>query len=147
MFGRRMSEGLGKLHFWITFVGVNAIFMPMHFLGIEGHPRRYAELSGVNFLAQLQPLQMFITIAAFITIAGQFIFLFNFCWSLFKGRKAEMNPWNATTLEWEIPSPPPHDNFGDRQLLVHHGPYEYSVPGRERDFVMQTEGKGEGTEA
>ncbi len=146
MFGRLMSESLGKLHFWITFVGVNAIFMPMHFLGMVGHPRRYPELSGFNFLAELQPLHMFITIAAFVTIAVQFVFLFNFIWSLFKGPKAPMNPWNATTLEWEVPSPPPHDNFGDRQVVVHHGPYEYSVPGREKDFVMQTEGERERTE-
>jgi cytochrome c oxidase subunit 1 len=147
MFGRCMNEGLGKLHFWFTFVGVNAIFMPMHFLGIEGHPRRYAELSGVNFLADLQPLHMFITISAFVTIAAQFVFLFNFIWSLFKGPKAPMNPWNATTLEWEVPSPPPHDNFGGRQVVVHQGPYEYSVPGREKDFVMQTEAQSERTEA
>ncbi len=139
MFGRHMNRKLGNLHFWLTFVGVNAVFMPMHFLGLVGHPRRYAELSGVNFLAQTESLHFFITVAAFITIAAQFIFLFNFLWALFKGPKAERNPWLATTLEWEIPSPPPHDNFGGQELTVHHGPYEYSVPGKEVDFVMQTE--------
>jgi len=139
MFGRMMNETLGKLHFWITIIGVYCIFMPMHWLGIAGAPRRYAQLTEFEYLAHLQPLHLFITIAAFVTIAAQVIFIFNFFWSMFKGPKAPMNPWNSTSLEWTIPSPPPHDNFGDMEPVVHHGPYEFSVPGEEKDYVMQTD--------
>ena len=144
MFGRMMNEPLAKLHFWFTFVGTYAIFMPMHYLGMAGHPRRYSQLTELNFLQGLLPLQKFITIAAFITMAGQFIFLANFVWSLFKGRKAEMNPWEATTLEWTVPSPPPHDNFGGVTPVVYRGPYEYSVPGAPKDYTMQNEPAGVG---
>jgi cytochrome c oxidase subunit 1 len=139
MFGRMMNETLGKLHFWITFVGVYAIFMPMHYIGIAGHPRRYAETSGVDYLAPLQPVHEFISIAAIITIAAQLLFVINFFWSLRRGAKASENPWEATTLEWTVPSPPPHDNFGGKYPVVHHGPYEYSVPGAPRDYIMQTD--------
>ncbi len=137
MFGRMMNEPLGKLHFWITFPGVYAIFMPMHFLGLFGHPRRYPDLTGVNYLGGLLPVQRFISIAAFVTIGGQLIFLFNFLWSLKRGKKAEINPWQATTLEWTVPSPPPHDNFGAREPVVYRGPYEYAVPGAAEDYVPQ----------
>jgi cytochrome c oxidase subunit 1 len=138
MFGRMMNEGLGKLHFWITFVGVYAIFMPMHYLGVAGHPRRYAETSGVDYLASLQPLHEFISIAAIITIAAQILFVINFFWSLRGGKKASENPWEATTLEWTVPSPPPHDNFGGKVPVVYRGAYEYSVPGVAQDYIMQT---------
>ncbi len=137
MFGKQMISSLGKFHFWVTFVGVNAIFMPMHFLGMVGNPRRYAELTAFTFLQQLRPVHLFITIAAFLTIAAQLVFLFNFFWSLFKGPKAPNNPWDATTLEWTIASPPPHDNFGGKEPVVHHDAYEYSVPGQSKDFIMQ----------
>ena len=137
MFGRMMSEGLGKIHFWFTFVGVNAIFMPMHFLGMAGHPRRYADTTGVDYLASLIPVHKFISVVAFITIGAQIIFLINLFWSLFKGAKAGENPWEATTLEWTVPSPPPHDNFGGKMPVVYHGAYEYSVPGAPKDYIMQ----------
>jgi len=139
MFGRMMNEGLGKLHFWITFVGVYAIFLPMHTMGIMGHPRRYAQATEFKYLAATQPFHIFITIAAIITATAQILFLVNLFWSLFKGAKAPENPWEATTLEWTIPSPPPHDNFGGKVPVVHHGPYEYSVPGAPKDYVMQTD--------
>ncbi|MBI1956670.1 MAG: cbb3-type cytochrome c oxidase subunit I [Acidobacteria bacterium] len=138
MFGRMMNETLGKLHFWITFVGVYAIFMPMHYIGIAGHPRRYAETSGVEYLGALQSVHEFISIVALVTMAAQFIFLFNFIWSLFRGEKASQNPWECTTLEWTVPSPPPHDNFGGQTPVVYHGAYEYSVPGASQDYIMQT---------
>ena len=138
MFGRMMSERLGKIHFWITFVGVYAIFMPMHYLGIAGHPRRYAETSGVDYLLSLQPLHEFISIAAIITIAAQVLFVFNFFWNLWKGERASENPWEATTLEWTVPSPPPHDNFAGKYPEVHRGPYEYGVPGVAQDYIMQS---------
>ncbi len=86
----------------------------------------------------LQPVHVFISIAAFITIGAQLIFLFNFIWSLFAGKEAkEENPWHATTLEWSIPSPPPHDNFGGVEPVVYHGPYEFSVPGAADDYIPQ----------
>lgn len=137
MFGRMMNEGLGKLHFWATFIGVYAIFMPMHWSGMAGQMRRYPEASGVNFVAELVPIQKFITIAAFITIGAQLIFLLNFVWSLWKGQKAPVNPWRATTLEWTVPSPPPHDNFAGQTPSVYRGPYEFSVPGQTEDFLPQ----------
>ena len=138
MFGRLMNETLGKIHFWLTFVGVYAIFMPMHFLGMEGNPRRYPELTGFDFLEPLQSLHLFISTAAFITIGAQLLFVFNLFWSLFRGQKAGMNPWNCTTLEWSVPSPPPHDNWAGKLPVVYRGAYEYSVPGAPEDFTMQT---------
>ncbi len=138
MFGRMMNETMGKIHFWFSLAGVYAVFMPMHFLGMAGHPRRYAQLTEFQYLKPLQPLHVFITTAAFITMAAQLIFLANFFWSMRKGRRAGTNPWESTSLEWMIPSPPPHDNFGEMEPVVNHGPYEYSVPGAARDFVPQT---------
>jgi cytochrome c oxidase subunit 1 len=137
MFGRMLNETMGKIHFWVTFVGVYAIFMPMHFLGLEGHPRRYSELSGFEFLKPLLGVHDFISHAAFITGAIQLVFLFNLFWSMFKGMKAAENPWEATTLEWTVPSPPPHDNFAGRHPVIYRGAYEFSVPGAEKDYVMQ----------
>ncbi len=139
MFGRHMNETLGKAHFWTTFIGIYAIFTPMHFLGMMGNPRRYAELTAFDFLKPLEPVHLFISIAAFLTIASQLMFFGNLLWSFFKGRKAEMNPWEATSLEWEIPSPPPHDNFAGKYPVIHRGPYEFSVPGESKDYTMQTE--------
>ncbi len=137
MFGRVMSEPLGKLHFWITFVGVYCIFMPMHFLGIAGGIRRYADATGAKYLAGLQPLHAFITVAAFVTAAAQLIFFWNFFRSLRAGVSAAANPWNATSLEWTTASPPPPDNFGGEFPCVYRGPYDYSVPGEASDFLPQ----------
>jgi len=137
MFGRMLSEPLGKIHFWLTFVGVYCIFMPMHFLGLAGHPRRYADTTGVNFLAPLHTVHYFITIAAFFTISAQLIFLFNVIYSLIAGKKASANPWNATTLEWSVSSPPPFDNFGGVVPVVYRGAYEFSVPDAAEDFIPQ----------
>ncbi|MGD0956522.1 MAG: cbb3-type cytochrome c oxidase subunit I [Candidatus Acidiferrales bacterium] len=137
MFGRMMDETLGKFHFWLTFAGSYCIFMPMHFVGIEGGVRRYADSSGATYLAALQPLHRFMTIAAFATAAAQLVFFYNFFWSLKRGRKAPANPWSATTLEWITSSPPPADNFDGRFPSVYRGPYEYSVPGASQDFLPQ----------
>jgi cytochrome c oxidase subunit I len=139
MFGRMMNESLARWHFWFSFIGTYAIFMPMHYLGMAGMPRRYSQMTEVAYLHDLIPLQKFITYAAFITIAGQLIFVVNLFWSMFKGKKAVDNPWEATTLEWTTATPPPHDNFGGKTPVVHNGPYEYSVPGAPRDYVMQTD--------
>jgi cytochrome c oxidase subunit I len=142
MFGRMMNESLGKFHFWITFVGVYAIFVPFHAMGLVGMPRRYARFDEYAFLVKSHPLVLFVTIAAIITVAVQLVFYFNFFWSMFKGQKASENPWEATTLEWSIPSPPPHDNFAGVVPTVYRGPYEFSVPGAPNDFIMQTEPEG-----
>ncbi len=140
MSGKMMSEPLAKVHFWITFIGVYAIFGPMHYLGLLPHPRRYAEISGVDYLAAsgAAELHYFITMAAMVTIAAQFLFLFNLVWTLWKGKRvASDNPWESTTLEWAIPSPPPHDNFEGKLPTVYRGAYEYSVPNAKRDYIMQ----------
>src|SRR6266581_1455662 len=142
MFGRMMHEGLGKLHFWITFVGVYAIFVPFHAMGLLGMPRRYAQFTEYEFLKHAPPLVMFVTIAAIITVSVQAVFYFNLVWSIFKGKKAGENPWEATTLEWTTASPPPHDNFAGVVPTVYRGPYEFSVPGAPKDFIMQTEPEG-----
>jgi len=139
MFGRMLSERLGMIHFWLTFVGVYCIFMPMHVLGISGNPRRYAMLTD-DFLIPLIPLHRFITVAALFTGAVQFIFLFNLFWSMFRGERAADNPWNATSLEWTVSSPPPPGNFAVLPV-VHHGAYEYGETNLDRDFVMQSDGE------
>jgi len=142
MFGRMMNEGMARIHFWVTLVGTYAIFMPMHYLGLAGHPRRYSQLTELAYLKDLIPLQTFMTYAAFITIGIQLVFVFNLFWSMFKGPKASDNPWESTTLEWSTATPPPHDNFGGVTPVVNHGPYEYNVPGAPRDFTMQTDPAG-----
>ena len=139
MFGRMMNETLGKIHFVVTLIGTYAIFMPMHYLGLAGQTRRYSEFTQLAYQQKLIPLQTFMTYAAFVTIAVQFVFLFNLLWSLKKGPKAPDNPWEATTLEWTTSTPPPHDNFGGHTPVVNHGPYEYGVPGAARDYIMQND--------
>ena len=139
MFGRMMNETWGRIHFFITLAGTYAIFMPMHYLGMAGQTRRYSQFTEVTYQAKLIPLQTFMTYAAIITIAAQFIFLINLFWSMFKGPKASDNPWEATTLEWTTTTPPPHDNFGGVTPVVYHGPYEYGVPGAPKDYVMQND--------
>jgi len=139
MFGRMMNETMGTIHFFITLAGTYAIFMPMHYLGMAGQTRRYSQFTEVAYQTKLLPLQTFMTYAAFITIAAQFLFVINLFWSMFKGPKASDNPWEATTLEWTTTTPPPHDNFGGKTPVVHHGPYEYGVPGAPKDYIMQTD--------
>jgi cytochrome c oxidase subunit 1 len=139
MFGRMMNETLGKIHFYLTFIGVYAIFTPMHFLGIAGNPRRYADFTNFEFMGKLMPVHTFMTWAAILTATVQIIFVVNLVWSMMKGKKASVNPWDSTTLEWTIPSPPPFDNFAGKHPVVNHGPYEYSVPGAPKDYTMQTD--------
>ena len=136
MTGRMMSEPLGKLHFWLTFLGVYAIFMPMHYLGLAGNVRRYSAFVD-DYAIALIPVHKFITIAALLTGAAQLIFLFNLIWSRFRGAIASENPWEATSLEWSTSSPPPFDNFGGRHMVVYNGPNEYGVDGPQ-DYIMQT---------
>jgi cytochrome c oxidase subunit 1 len=137
MSGRMMNDSWGKLHFLITFIGTYCIFMPFHYLGLVGNVRRYSSFVNDFMGPDLMNLHRFITISALITGAAQFIFLFNLIYSRFKGAPAPDNPWNATTLEWSMPSPPPWNNFGDRHPIVYHDPYQYGVKGSKGDFVMQ----------
>ena len=139
MFGRMMNETWARIHFVITLVGTYCIFMPMHYLGMAGQPRRYSQFTELAYLQHLLPLNRFITYAAIITVLAQFIFLFNLIHSMFWGAKASDNPWESTTLEWTTVTPPPHDNFGGHTPVVNHGPYEYNVPGAPRDYIMQTD--------
>jgi cytochrome c oxidase subunit 1 len=139
MFGRKMSETLGKWHFLLTFIGFNGAFFPMHMLGIAGFPRRYADPYIHPYLEHLMPLNQFITISAMIMGFAQFLLLFNFGTSWFRGEKVGRNPWGANGLEWFAPSPPGHGNF-DIPPVCYRGPYEYSNPNHpEQDYWMQTD--------
>ncbi|TDJ27657.1 MAG: cytochrome c oxidase subunit I [Gammaproteobacteria bacterium] len=139
--GRMFNDTLGKLHFWLTLLGTYSIYLPMHYLGFLGVPRRYYANGVTDFIPEsVQTMNAGITIAALVVAASQTIFLFNMVWSLFKGEKASSNPWNATTLEWQTPeTPPAHGNWGDKLPEVHRWAYDYSVPGEEHDFLPQTE--------
>jgi cytochrome c oxidase subunit I len=137
MFGRMMNESLGKLHFWLTFVGTYCIFMPFHYLGLAGNVRRYQAFVA-DYMAPLVPVHKFITVAALATGAAQFIFLYNLIHSRFRGEPATDNPWESTTLEWATPTtPPPFDNFGGKLPVVYHDPYQFGVQGSAGDYVMQ----------
>jgi cytochrome c oxidase subunit 1 len=136
MWGRMMNDNLGKLHFWLTFVGVYCIFMPMHYLGLAGNVRRYQAFV-VDYMQPLVGVHQFITIAALFTGAVQFIFIYNLIHSRFWGKPAPDNPWQGTSLEWSIPSPPPHDNFGGKHVVVYHDPYQYGVESSTGDYLMQ----------
>ena len=137
MFGKMMNERLGKLHFWLSFVAFNCTFFPMHILGIHGMPRRVAEYANYSSFAHFRGMNVFITYSAFVMGASQLLLAINFIGSMFFGPKAPRNPWDATTLEWQTSSPPPHGNF-PKPPVVYHGPYEYASPLVEEDFLVQT---------
>ncbi len=136
MFGRMLHEPLGKLHWALTLIFFNAVMFPMFILGIAGMPRRIYDYTPYAHLAHTVGLNRLMSVAAFCLGAAQLLFIVNFFWSLFRGRRASENPWQANTLEWAAPSPPPHGNF-PAPLTVYHGPYEYSVPGRPDDWLPQ----------
>ena len=137
--GRMLNEGLGQLHFWVTFLGAYAIFFPMHYLGLLGMPRRYHEIGSTSFVPEsAHGLNVFITVAALIVGAVQLVFLFNLFWSLRYGRASGGNPWRATTLEWQTPeTPPAHGNWGKELPIVYRWAYDYNVPGAKEDFLPQ----------
>jgi cytochrome c oxidase subunit 1 len=138
MFGRMMSERWGKIHFWLTFVFYNLTFFPMHILGMAGHMRRLYDPTQYDFLKPYQPMNEFISVCAFLLFASQSIFALNFVISLFRGRKAELNPWHDNGLEWTLPSPAPHGNW--KQVpSVYRGPYEFSSPLVAEDYLPQTQ--------
>ncbi len=136
MFGRQMSEKLGKLHAILTFIFFNGVMFPMFILGINGMPRRIYDYTQYAYLAHLGPLNRMMSVSAFALFLTQWLFVVNIFWSLAKGKQAGDNPWESTTLEWATSSPPPHGNFAQIPT-VYHGPYEYSVPGRETDWLPQ----------
>jgi cytochrome c oxidase subunit I len=139
MFGRLMNEGMGKTHFWFTFIAYYCTFFPMHYVGITGQLRRIYNPYNYDFLKPLQGINEFITISALVLGISQVIFFINFFWSAFKGPKASDNPWNAAGLEWTTTSPPGHNNWKGPIPEVHRWPYDYSVPGAPADFTMQTD--------
>ena len=139
--GRMLDDRLGKIHFWATFLGTYAIYLPMHYLGFLGVPRRYYSIGGTDFIPEsAHSLNVGITLAALIVGAFQFVFLYNLIWSYFKGKPSGPNPWRATTLEWQTPdTPPKHGNFGAKLPVVYRWAYDYSVPGAEEDFIPQNQ--------
>ncbi|HEY6264253.1 MAG TPA: cbb3-type cytochrome c oxidase subunit I [Candidatus Acidoferrum sp.] len=138
LFGRRLNESLGKLHFWLTFAGVYLVFIPMHWLGLLTHANIYSGSRLAAIASLVASVRAFITVAAILMVFAQGIFLINFLWSFFRGEKVEENnPWRATTLEWTVSSPPPADDFGPTDPVVYRGAYEFSVPGVAEDFVPQ----------
>jgi cytochrome c oxidase subunit 1 len=138
MFGRMMNDKLGYIHFWITFVGVYMVFFPMHYIGIAGFPRRYYTWTNFETFSGFTDLNMMVSVAAILTLAAQFIFLFNFFYSIFRGRVAPANPWGSTTLEWTTPRNPGHGNWVGEIPSVYRWPYDYSKPGAQDDFIPQT---------
>jgi cytochrome c oxidase subunit 1 len=152
MFGKMLNTRLGYAHFWVTLVGAYGVFIPMHFIGISGAPRRYYDYSvyeifdGETFV-KFENLNLVITIFAIIAAAGQLIFLFNFFYSIFRGPAAPQNPWNSTTLEWTTPVEHIHGNWPGALPEVHRWPYDFSKPGWEEDFVPQTVPLKEGEES
>ena len=144
MTGHMMNESLGKLHFWLTFIGTYCIFMPFHYLGLAGNVRRYSAFVD-DFLVPLIPVHRFITFAALFTGAAQLIFLYNLIHSRFRGAPAPDNPWECTSLEWTMPSPPPFDNFGGKHPVVYHDPYQYGVKSSTGDYLMQDSPEHPGT--
>ncbi len=136
MFGRMMNETLGKMHFWGTVIPFNLIFIPLFVVGLAGQHRRIYDYTHFPELAPYQDIRIFATVALLVMLGFQFIFLYNFFYSMFRGEKAEKNPWKSNTLEWTTDSPPPHGNWPELPT-VYRGPYEYSLPDREDDYWPQ----------
>jgi cytochrome c oxidase subunit I len=138
MFGRMMNEFWGKVHFFLMFIFFNLTFFPMHNLGLNGMMRRIADPTLYDHLRNQQPINVFISLSAFGLGLSMIVFFINFVYSMFRGEKAPYNPWESTTLEWTVPSPPEHGNFATTPT-VYNGPYEYSVPGMEQDYLPQNQ--------
>ncbi|HXG98452.1 MAG TPA: cbb3-type cytochrome c oxidase subunit I [Gemmatimonadales bacterium] len=137
MFGRMMSERIGKVHFFLTFIFYNMTFFPMHIIGMGGQMRRIYDPTVYDFLKPQQPLNEFISYSAFALFAVQILFAFNFLWSLKFGKKAPQNPWEDNGMEWSLPNPAPHGNW-ERTPNVYRGPYEFSAPeAGDKDYLPQ----------
>ena len=138
MYGRFLNSTLGHIHFWVTLAGAYLIFWPMYYEGLAGMPRRYMDYSNWTSFNQFGDLNRMISMVALIVFAVQFLFIFNFFYSIFKGRRVmTQNPWQANTLEWTTPIRPGHGNWPGDIPEVHRWPYDYSYNGRE--FIPQTE--------
>ncbi len=137
MFGRMMDAKLGVVHFWLTFIGVYLVFFPLHYIGMAGFPRRYYSFTNFDAFQGFTDLNMFVSVAAIVTFLAQFIFLFNFFYSMFRGKKAPANPWKSNTLEWTTPRVPEHGNWVGEIPHVYRWPYDYSKPGAPDDFIPQ----------
>ena len=139
MTGRMLNEAMGQFHFWVTFIGAYAIFLPIHYLGFLGVPRRYFEMGDTTFIPEsAQSLNAFVTVIALVVGFSQLVFLYNLFSSVSRGRKAERNPWQANSLEWQTSGMPPgHGNFGEKLPLVYRWAYDFSVPGARDDFIPQ----------
>ena len=151
MYGRMLNTRLGFAHFWVTIVGAYGVFFPMHFVGIAGAPRRYYDYSvygefDTNSYEMIMDLNVVITVFAIIAAIGQAIFIFNFFYSVYRGPKAVQNPWKSNTLEWTTPVEHVHGNWPGALPEVHRWPYDYSKPGMDEDYVLQTVPLGEGEE-
>jgi cytochrome c oxidase subunit 1 len=139
MTGRMLHNGMGLFHFWTTFLGSYTIFLPIHYLGLLGVPRRYFEMGETTFIPEsAQSLNAFITVVVLLVGLAQLVFFYNVYWSARRGEKAGHNPWQATTLEWQTPDvPPAHGNFGAQLPLVYRWAYDFGVPGAKDDFIPQ----------
>ncbi len=137
--GRMLDEAMGKFHFWVTFLGAYAIFLPLHYLGLLGVPRRYFEMGETTFIPEsAHTLNEFVTVIALLVGFSQIVFMYNLYRSYSKGKMAGHNPWKATTLEWQTAEVPPgHGNFGDTLPVVYRWAYAYSIPGHDQDFIPQ----------
>lgn len=144
MFGRMMNKTQGYIHFWVTAVCAYGVFFPMHFIGMAGLPRRYYTNSNFPLFDELADTNVLITMFALVGAAFQLVFFWNFFYSIFKGKKAPMNPWRSTTLEWTAPVEHIHGNWPGEIPAVHRWPYDYSKPGHDEDFVPQTTPMKEG---
>ena len=137
MFGRMMNYSLGQIHFWLTFIGVYMVFVPLHYIGIAGFPRRYYAFTNYAFTSKFVDMNEFIMYAAILTFLAQLIFLYNFISSIFYGKKAPKNPWRSNTLEWTTPVHPGHGNWPEDLPAVYRWPYDYSKSGSVHDFIPQ----------
>ena len=138
MFGRMMDERLGYFHFWLTFIGAYLVFFPMHFMGIDGVPRRYYAFTEFPFMEKWVSVNLLITWAAIVSAVGQVAFLWNFFASIWCGKRAPQNPWKSNTLEWTTPVEHIHGNWPGEIPSVYRWPYDYSKPGHDEDFIPQT---------
>ncbi len=146
LFGRMMNNKLGYVHFWCTFVGIFGVFFPMHFIGMAGAPRRYYNYENFPLFDKLHDVNVVVTSFAMFAALAQVIFLFNFFYSMYKGKVASQNPWNSNTLEWTAPVEHLHGNWPGALPEVHRWPYDYSKPGKDTDFVPQTVPLSDGEE-
>jgi cytochrome c oxidase subunit 1 len=138
MYGRYLNNTMAYIHFWVTFAGSYLIFWPMHYQGLAGMPRRYTDFSNWQSFNQFSDMNRFISTVAMVVFAVQLLFVFNFFYSIFKGRKVQtQNPWGANTLEWTTPINPGHGNWPGDIPEVHRWAYDYGKDGRE--FIPQTE--------